>query len=101
MTQSLKHRRFRFTYRTETYLIEVLSDDRLRWTREAGDDIGKTDEESYVASFPRDGQELLTWVEADGLGLSNLLDWDAGTVTTHAKVGRDVFENPGKLTPAS
>lgn len=95
---TLTHQNFRFTYRTETYRIDVLNDTRLRWTCEAGDNTGNSDEETYIASFPRPGQEMLTWVEADGLALSNLLDWSEGRVTTHSKMGREIFENPGKLT---
>ena len=92
---------FHFVYSDETYRIEVLSLEKLRWTRIEGEDVGQCDEESYTFSELAGGLTMLSWVEADMLGLSNVLDFTAGTVITHAKVGRDVHENPGKLREAS
>ena len=43
---------------------------------------------------------MISWVEADGLGLSNMLDPATGTLTTHASMGREVFRNPGHFTLA-
>ena len=89
-----------FTYRNDTYRIDVLSDTKVRWEQLRGEDPGSGDEETYVFSALGGGLGMITWVEADGLGLSNVLDIAAGTVTTHAKMGRDVYENPGTLTIA-
>ena len=88
---------FDFVYADETYRIEVLDAEQLRWTRTVGADPGTTDIERYVASRLDDGRWLITWVEAPGLGLSSVLDLDADTLVTHANQGRDVFENPGTL----
>ena len=90
-------KRFQFVYSDETYRIEILSHEKIRWTRIEGDDVGQGDEESYAYSALADGLVMLSWVEADMLGLSNVLDFVNATVTTHAKVGREVHENPGGL----
>ena len=90
-------RSFCFEYSSETYLIEVLDGEKLRWTQERGPKVGSGDTENYVFSEIAGETVLLTWIEADGLGLSNVLNFASGTVTTHANVGRDVFVNPGKL----
>ena len=87
----------RFEYANETYRIEILSKTEIRWTREVGDPIGQGDTERYVYSRLSENLVMLTWIEADGLGLSNVLDFSEKTVITHANMGRDVFENPGKL----
>lgn len=88
---------FDFVYSNETYRISVIDAERLRWERIAGDPVGESDEDRYVATALPDGRWLITWVEASGLGLSSVLDFDAGTVLTHGNEGRDVFENPGTL----
>ena len=90
-----------FHYASETYEIDIRSADRLRWTRTEGEDIGKGDVEAYVYSRLSPDIALISWVEADGLGLSNALNFARGTVTTHANMAREVFENQGRLSVAS
>ncbi len=87
---------FKFIYLDETYRIDVKSEKRLCWTREAGDNAGQSDEETYVFDVLSPEIILLTWVEADGLGLSNVLNLRDGTLITHANHGREVFQNKGQ-----
>ena len=37
------------------------------------------------------------WIEADGLGLSNVLDFTEGTCLTHGNNGRSVWKHTGTL----
>ena len=87
-----------FEYTSDTYRIEVLSNARLHWTQLRGDTPGKGDDEDYVYSLLSDDLGLITWIEADGLGLSNVLNFAEATVTTHANMGRTVYLDPGKLS---
>lgn len=89
---------FGFIYSDETYLIEILSTDALRWTRTAGKNTGQGDTEQYVFSSLAEDIFMLTWIEAEGPGLSNVLRLTDNTLITHANIGRDVFTNLGKLT---
>ncbi len=89
---------FQFIYSDETYRINVLSDTSLRWTREVGDNVGQSDEESYVLDVLSKDLIILTWVEADGLGRSNVMNLSDGNLVTHANHGRDVFQNRGRHT---
>lgn len=86
-----------FVYSNETYRIEVLNDSQVRWTQTEGPKSGQGDTETYVFSALSEDIGLITWIEADGLGLSNALNFAQNTVTTHANQGRDVFENVGRL----
>ncbi len=88
---------FFFDYLSESYRIEILSTNKLHWTRVKGENSGVNDEESYVFSTLDERKIMLTWIEADGLGLSNVLDLNAKTLTTHANLGREVFVNSGVL----
>ncbi|GAB5447032.1 MoaF-related domain-containing protein [Gymnodinialimonas sp.] len=87
---------FQFLYSDETYRIDILSEARLRWTRVAGDNVGQSDEEAYVFDTLSPEIILVTWIEADGLGLSNALNVVDGTLITHANHGREVFQNMGR-----
>lgn len=89
---------FRLVYSDETYRIEILSENSLRWTRVAGDNAGQTDEEDYVFDPVSTEIIMLTWVEADGLGLSSVMNLTNGSLITHANQGRDVFQNKGRHT---
>ena len=89
---------FRFIYSDETYRIDVLSEKTLRWTREAGGNVGQFDEEAYVFDQLSAEILMLTWVEADGLGVSNVLNLANRGLITHANQGRDVFQNKGRHT---
>ena len=90
-------RTFLFEYEAESYRIEVLDGTTVQWTQTKGPEEGKTDIERYILSRLGDRSVAITWIEADGLGLTNILDFEKLSVTTHANVGRDVFENAGKL----
>ena len=89
---------FRFVYSDETYRIDVTSEAQLRWTREIGEQVGQADTESYIFDQPSDDVILLTWIEADGLGLSNAMNLADGSLITHANQGREVFQNKGRHT---
>ena len=89
-----------FEYSNETYRIEVLSDSQLKWTRTNGDPVGASDIEAYVFSALAPELVMFTWIEADGLGLSNTLRFSDMKLVTHASIGRDVFENAGKFSVA-
>lgn len=94
--KSIVGKNFQLIYSDETYRIDVISESRLRWTREAGDNAGQSDEETYVFDVLSPEIILLTWIEADGLGLSNVLNVLDGALITHANHGREVFQNKGR-----
>lgn len=90
-------RTFLFEYETESYRIEVVDRTTVRWTQTRGPEEGKGDIERFILSTLNAQSAAITWIEADGLGVTNILDFKNLSVTTHANVGRDVFENIGKL----
>ena len=97
MVHQLIGERFEFVYAEETYLIEILDETSLRWTRTVGDPVGTSDVERYVWSAVDDTRWMITWIEATGLGLSSLVDTATGVLTTHANMVRNVFVNAGEV----
>lgn len=90
-------RSFDFVYSTETYRIEFLDPDRLSWTQTIGTETGTTEEETYAFSHLAENLILVSWVEADGLALSHVINFTTQTITTHAAIGRTIYTNPGTL----
>ena len=84
----------------DTYRFIIPNNDtkKIKWERIKGTDVGKGDTEDYVITQLTDEKLLITWIEADGLGLSNVLDFTAGTCLTHGNNGRSVWKHTGKLT---
>ena len=76
----------------------MLTKETLHWTREAGNNVGQSDEEKHVLDQLSADIILLTWIEADGLGLSNAMNLRDGNLITHANQGREVFQNKGRHT---
>ena len=94
---------FDIEYKSEksnaTYRFHVLTDSKLKWELMKGEGNGNGDEEDYVITQITDeGKLLITWIEADGLGLSNVLDFNDGTCLTHGNNGRNAWKHVGKLT---
>ena len=97
MADDLVGKEFGFEYTSETYVIQVMDGETLNWTQSKGPNQGNGDTERYNLSNASDTLMMISWVEVDGLGLTNLLDMGNMTLTTHASMGRDVFVNRGKL----
>ena len=82
----------------DTYRFQVLDESKIAWKRIAGTNVGQGDTEDYVITQLDDQKLLITWIEADGLGLSNVLDFTQGTCLTHGNNGRNVWKHVGALT---
>ena len=100
--ESLIGRTFDIVYDSEqskdTYRFEVQSESKIKWERISGNDVGKGDTEDYVITQLDPEKILITWIEADGLGLSNVLNFKAGTCLTHGNNGRSVWKHNGALS---
>lgn len=100
--ESLIGRTFDIVYASDhskdTYRFDVETDNKIKWERIAGTDVGKGDTEDYVITQIDAENMLVTWIEADGLGLSNVLNFKAGTCLTHGNNGRSVWKHNGVLS---
>lgn len=83
----------------DTYRFKMKDTKKIDWKRIKGTDVGKEgDQEDYVITQLTDEKLLVTWIEADGLGLTNVLDFTEGSCLTHGNNGRAVWKHTGKLT---
>ena len=83
----------------DNYSIEILSGGKVVWERVEGLNVGEGDTEDYIVTLLKSNVLLMSWVEASGLSLCNLIDFNKKTVLTHGNFGRSLlFENPGKVS---
>ncbi|MDO5625861.1 MAG: MoaF C-terminal domain-containing protein [Pseudomonadota bacterium] len=74
---------FRYDYDGGTsYEVRFDSATALHWHCVAGDEKGRQASETCDRVPLRDAQDLLSWTEADGLSVTQVVDWQAGRVNT-------------------
>ncbi len=86
-----------YQYGESIYHVTIDSDDQLHWEAVAGDELGVKAEETYVAEWIGPGKLFITWGEANGTGVSQVLDFDNGKVYNHLIRGRDVSQGEGEI----
>ena len=90
--------KFTFDYGESAYEISIQSETKLHWMLVKGQYDGpQEDTETYYFSKIAPGILFVSWVEASGLGLYNVLNFNDSTLTTHARHGDTTYINNGKL----
>ncbi|MBL7871200.1 MAG: MoaF N-terminal domain-containing protein [Cyclobacteriaceae bacterium] len=84
-------------YGEDVFHVTFDSDSVLRWTAEAGAEKGAAETETYKAELVNVNQVFITWGEANGIGVSQILDFDKGLVYNHLLRGREVRIGQGKI----
>lgn len=88
-----------FDYGDTAYEITLETETDVHWKLIKGDYPGpQEDLERYYLSEVADGVVLISWVEASGLGLYNVLNLNNGTLITHAREGDITHINKGTIT---
>ena len=69
----------------------------MHWEAMAGDEKGVKEDENYkIVSIDR--QKLfITWGEANGIGVSQVLDFEKGIVYNHLLRGRNITIGTGEI----
>lgn len=74
---------FRYDYEGGvSYEVRFDSDTALHWHCVAGDEKGRQADETYDRVPLRDAQHLVSWTEADGLTVVQVVDYSSGQVHT-------------------
>lgn len=86
-----------YRYGESVYHVTFDSDTTMHWEAMAGDETGTKENETYVAEWI-DAQTLfITWGEANGIGVSQILDFEKGNVHNHLLRNRDVSMGEGEI----
>jgi len=75
---------FNFDYGKVAYSISIKSESELYWELIKGEHPGsKKGREKYYVSKVSDGIIFISWVESNGLGLYNVMNFNTNELTTH------------------
>ena len=95
--QDLVGRTIEYRYGESVYHVTIDSDHEMHWEAMAGDEKGVKEEETYKIEKVNDTQFFITWGEANGIGVSQILDFENGTVYNHLLRGRDISMSRGEI----
>lgn len=86
-----------YQYGKDIYHVTFDSDSTLRWEVLGGDELGEKEKENYRAEWIDSQHLFITWGEANGIGVSQVLDFENGEVFNHLLRGRNVSVGKGKI----
>ena len=93
--KDLIHKTIEYTYGESVYHVTIDSDSTLHWEAMAGDEKGVKENEHYIIESIHDHMMFITWGEANGIGVSQVLNFKEGVVHNHLLRGRDVSNGQG------
>ena len=86
-----------YNYGEIKYHVRFDSDSTLRWVAVSGDEIGAYEDEIYFSEWVSDHLLFITWGEANGIGVSQILDFEKSKVYNHLLRGREVSVGQGEI----
>ena len=86
-----------YTYGESVYHVIIDTDSTMHWKAVAGDEKGVEENEHYKIEEIGTNQLFITWGEANGIGVSQVLDFNQGKVYNHLLRGRDVSIGQGDI----
>lgn len=86
-----------YRYGESIYHVTIDSESTLHWEAMAGDEKGTRENEIYVIASIDDSKVFITWGEANGIGVAQVLDFEKGLVYNHLLRGRAVTAGEGEI----
>lgn len=86
-----------YQYGESIYHVTFNSDSEIHWEAVAGDETGAKETETYKAEWVDSQKLFITWGEANGIGVSQILDFENGIVYNHLLRGREVNIGTGEI----
>jgi len=85
------------TYGESIYHVTIDSDHEMHWEAMSGDEKGTKEEENYKIESIDYQKLFITWGEANGIGVSQVLDFEKGVVYNHLLRGREISIGTGEI----
>ena len=86
-----------YRYGESVYHVTIDIDTKLHWEAVTGDETGVKGNETYVGEFVESQKFFITWGEENGVGVSQILDFENGKVYNHLLRGRDISNGSGVI----
>jgi hypothetical protein len=86
-----------YRYGESVYHVTLDTDTTMHWEAMAGDEKGALENETYVLESIDDRKLFITWGEANGIGVAQVLDFEKGIVYNHLLRGRNASVGRGVI----
>jgi len=86
-----------YRYGESVYHVTFDSDSTLHWEAMAGNETGVKASETYVSEWIDSQKLFVTWGEENGIGVSQLLNFETGKVQNHLLRGRAATAGEGDI----
>jgi hypothetical protein len=86
-----------YQYGESIYHVTFDTDSTMHWEAMAGDEKGALEHETYVAEFFEPGKFFISWGEANGINVSQVLDFKKGNVYNHLVRDRKTSRGDGQI----
>lgn len=94
---SLVGKTIEYRYGESVYHVTFETDSTMHWEAIAGEESGVKENETYVAEWIDSQRLFITWGEANGIGVSQILDFEKGKVHNHLLRNRNASIGDGRI----
>jgi len=94
---SLLGKTIEYRYGESVYHVTLDSDSTLHWEAMAGAEKGAFEAETYVAECVEPNILFISWGEANGINVSQVLDFNKGIVYNHLIRNREASLGQGQI----
>lgn len=96
-TNDLIGKTIEYKYGEAIYHVTLDTDSTMHWEAMAGDEKGTSEKESYFMEPIGCNKIFISWDEASGIGVSQVLDFNEGKVYNHLLQDRKLQNGYGEI----
>ncbi|WP_158839218.1 phenolic acid decarboxylase [Polaribacter sp. L3A8] len=96
-TISLKGKTFLYNYVDYQYEVSFKSENQLHWKCIKGNELGREEDEHYKLQRINDYTLFISWVEKDGLGVSQVINLREYKVNSYLKIDKEIMPLMGTI----
>jgi len=89
---------FEYDYGTAAYRVNYKSTETLHWKAIKGEEAGKESDETYALQQLNPYTFFVSWIEADGLGVSLVLNLKEKKINAFLKIDAEIVPLSGTVT---
>lgn len=94
---NLVGKKLEYNYGSYIYHLHFKTEDKLHWKCVEGDEKGKEADETYATQRLNNHTFFVSWIEADGLGVSQVINLKDHTINCYLKIDKDIVPLSGTI----
>lgn len=94
---SLSGKTLEYNYGDYVYELNFKSENKLHWKCLKGDEKGKEADETYYTQRLNNYTLFISWIEQDGLGVSQVINLKDNTINCFLKIDKEIIPLNGTI----